>query len=138
MQNINIFDELAKKYPFDDVEKEQTIRKAMSILYANEVKKTNNPTLIALGGQPGSGKTGLVSYSKHKFLLNNEDAYIVKADFCTECFKYSIELQEKYPYYYMEYTKNITEIIMRELLNRIYIDKINVILETSLTRRYFK
>lgn len=138
VQSDKIIEMLTAKYPFNDIEKESSIKRATEELYGNGKKRSNTPTLIALGGQPGSGKSSLTIYSENKFFQNGEDVCKVEADFCREYFKHSIEIQQKYAHYYTEYTKSIAEIIMENLLEKLYNDRMNVIIETPLTRQYFK
>lgn len=94
---------------------------------ANEV-----PLAIIIGGQQGSGKTGLVSNSLKEVLT--KDIVILDLDayrgFCKNCF----ELIKNYPNMYAEITNRYVGKIMENLTNEIIKKKYNFIFEGTLGR----
>lgn len=150
-------DELAIK---DTIEKAKKIKKSVNVkiddddflqsqeeskkMYLKSKKylldghKKNNklPTAIIIGGQQGSGKTGIVLKSIMDFKAIDKDAVVLDLDAYRGFYKNYFKLILKYPESYSKITNPCVGEIMEKLTNEVIKQKYNFIFEGTLKSTY--
>ena len=93
------------------------------------IKPVNKPKLIMVGGQPGSGKSDLQKYGE---LALDFNAVILSTDVLRSYHPFDQEIKKNYPEYYHNLTVDLARTLLIHLENFAVVNKLNVILETTL------
>ena len=92
----------------------------------------NNPTAIIIGGQQGSGKTGIVLKSVKDFVDIGQDMVILDLDAYRGFYKNCFNLMLNYPESYAEITNKYAGKIMESITRKVISHKNNFIFEGTL------
>lgn len=106
--------------------------------YLLEGHKKNNklPTAIIIGGQQGSGKTGIVLKSIMDFKSKNKDVVVLDLDAYRGFYKNYFKLILKYPESYSKITNHCVGKIMEKMTKDVINQKYNFIFEGTLKSTY--
>lgn len=103
----------------------------------NGHKKNNKlPTAIIIGGQQGSGKTGIVLKSIMDFKAIEQDVVVLDLDAYRGFYKNYFKLILKYPESYSKFTNSCVGKIMEKLTKEVINQKYNFIFEGTLKSTY--
>lgn len=101
---------------------EQVIRE-----YKSRYKKSKNPKVILIGGQPGAGKSGML-----RILNKNNDFIFINGDEYRELHPRYKELEKEFGEDASKYTNQWASALVRKLLDELYTEKYNLIIEGTL------
>lgn len=93
------------------------------------IKPVENPKLIIVGGQPGSGKRDLQKFGELELASN---VVVLSTDVLRSYHPYEREIKKNYPDYYHILTVDLARILLINLENYALANKLNVILESTL------
>jgi predicted ABC-type ATPase len=119
--------ELHEIYKLTDEEKEK-ISKRIINQYTQGVQPSTSPVVVILGGQPGSGKSQLITIAQKR--LNN-NAVICNADDYRDFHPKSEEIKRKYEKHYPDITVKYSQPWNAILQSYCEERKLNYILETT-------
>ena len=133
MINKKILDE----YKISDFELNGIISKMKSMIFDTYEKPEGIPVAIFTGGQPGAGKSALVSKSKIDLAKENKDAIIFDLDSYRGLFSRSLEIAQKYPEFFQKLTNSYSGKIMEALSNMAIDEGFNFIMEGTMGKSVY-
>ena len=132
MDNVNNFEFAKEKYKISEEDLENMYQQTRSLMFGNCLPEKETPTAIITGGQPGSGKSGLVVSSRLDFANNNKEAIILDVDSYRGLYKNSALLAREFPQFYSEITDPTVGKIMQRLVDETIFKGYNFIFEGTL------
>lgn len=126
------FEYAKEKYKMTEEEFEEMYHQVRSLIFENSLPEKNQPMAIITGGQPGSGKSGMVVKSNLDFANNDKEAIILDVDTYRGLYKNSALLAREFPQFYSEITDPAVGEIMRRLLDETIFKGYNFIFEGTM------
>ncbi len=123
--------QIKEKYKLSQEEHERISKQIKQELF-NNVSKQENPISIIVGGQPGSGKGAVISYSKNQCEQKGRSSIIITTDEYKPYHPDSIEVAKKYPTEYVEIIEQDAGLWTGEMLKHAIDNKYNFIFEGTL------
>jgi predicted ABC-type ATPase len=122
--------ELKSNYALSDDEF-QEIQNEIIAIYTEGVTPSPSPAVIILGGQPGAGKSELITAALRLALLNNEQIVTCNADEYRDYHPQSDEIKKNHERYYPEITVTYSQPWNNGLRTYCEENRLNYILETT-------
>ena len=121
MSGENRLEEAKKKYFMTEEEIDNMYQQTRNLIFGNCLPQKGKPVAIITGGQPGSGKSGIVVQSRLDLANDNREHIILDVDTYRGLFKNATELAKEYPEYYSE----ITDPVVGQIMNKLLAETIN-------------
>ncbi len=121
--------ELKQKYTVSDENVEQITRRIFDKLTFGVVGQKNVPVMVIIGGQPGAGKTGLMTYTNKELGANT---VIVDIDDFRNYHPYIDEIKKKYPDYFVDFTAKFISDVSHVITPMLIDGRYNMILHKTL------
>ena len=126
-------EEVRKEYEMTEEEINDMYERVARSMFENIAPNANGiPECVITGGQPGSGKSGLVSTAATEFRDEGKQCIVLDVDLFRGFYKNAGELATRYPEYYSEITDKPLGVIMRRLLEETITKGYNFIFEGTL------
>lgn len=122
---------IRKKYKLSDSE-HTNIYKTIENEVFNKCEPSSQPIAIIVGGQPGSGKGSVISYSKREIEEKGKCIIIITTDEYKPYHPNAIEVARKYPTEYVEIIEQDAGTWTGKILKKAIDDKYNFIFEGTL------
>ena len=132
-----ISQEILDKYKISEFELNSIISKMKSIILDTYEKSNSIPVAIFTGGQPGAGKSAIVSKSKIDLAKDNKDAIVFDLDSYRGLFSKSLEIAQNYPEYFQKLTNSYSGKIMEALSNMAIEEGFNFIMEGTMGKSVY-
>ena len=132
MYNIKSFEYAKEKYNLTKDEFENMYNETRRLIFSNCLPEKGKPTAIITGGQPGSGKSGIVVKSRLDFANNNKEVIVLDVDTYRGLYKNADLLAKEFPQYYSEITDPIVGKIMSRLADETLYKGYNFIFEGTM------
>ena len=129
--------EIKDMYQISEVELNNIISKMKSIILDTYNKDDDIPTAIFTGGQPGAGKSAIVSKSKIDLAKQNKDSIVFDLDLYRGLYSKSFEIARKYPEYFQILTNRYSGKIMEALSNMAIDEGYNFIMEGTMGKSIY-
>lgn len=129
--------EILDKYKISEFELNSIISKMKSIILDTYEKSDEIPVAIFTGGQPGAGKSAIVSKSKIDLAKDNKDAIVFDLDSYRGLFSKSLEIAQNYPEYFQKLTNSYSGKIMEALSNMAIEEGFNFIMEGTMGKSVY-
>ena len=132
MYNNKDFEYAKGKYNITEEEFENMYNQTRSLIFGNCLPENGKPTAIITGGQPGSGKSGMVVKSRLDFAENNKEVIVLDVDTYRGLYKNASSLAKEFPQYYSEITDPIVGKIRGRLADETLYKGYNFIFEGTM------
>lgn len=132
MSNVKDIEYAKEKYKITQGEFEDMYQQTRNLIFGNCLPAGNQPIAIITGGQPGSGKSGIVVKSRLDFANDNKEAIILDVDTYRGLYKDSALLAREFPQFYSEITDPIVGKIMGKLADETMFKGYNFIFEGTM------
>lgn len=132
MSNVKDIEYAKEKYKITQGEFEDMYQQTRNLIFGNCLPAENQPIAIITGGQPGSGKSGIVVKSRLDFANDNKEAIILDVDTYRGLYKDSALLAREFPQFYSEITDPIVGKIMGKLADETMFKGYNFIFEGTM------
>ena len=132
MDEIKTFEYAKEKYKMTEEDFENMYQQTRSLIFGNCLPEKNQPIAIITGGQPGSGKSGIVVKSRLDFANDNKEAIILDVDTYRGLYKNSALLAREFPQFYSELTDPTVGKIMGRLADETIFKGYNFIFEGTM------
>lgn len=132
MGNSNDFNYAKEKYKMTEEECNEMYQETRNLIFNNCIPEQDIPTAIVTGGQPGSGKSGIVIKSKLDFANTGKESVVLDVDTYRGLYKNASSLAKEFPQFYSELTDPVVGQIMSKLLDEAISNKYNFIFEGTL------
>ena len=129
--------EILDKYKISEFELNSIISKMKSMIFDTYEKSEGIPVAIFTGGQPGAGKSAIVSKSKIDLAKENKDAIVFDLDSYRGLFSKSLEIAQKYPECFQKLTNSYSGKIMEALSNMAIEEGFNFIMEGTMGKSVY-
>ena len=129
--------EILDKYKISEFELNSIISKMKSVILDTYEKSDEIPVAIFTGGQPGAGKSAIVSKSKIDLAKENKDAIVFDLDSYRGLFSKSLEIAQNYPEYFQKLTNSYSGKIMEALSNMAIEEGFNFIMEGTMGKSVY-
>ena len=116
MRDDTRFREAKEKYEMTEEELEDMYQRVKSTLFTGKTISPDGAIAIITGGQPGSGKSGLVIKSNCDLARRNRRPILLDVDDYRGYAKGAVQLAAEYPEYFSDITDISTGCVMRKLL----------------------
>lgn len=132
MDDIKDFEYAKEKYKMTEEEIEKMYQQIRGLIFGNCLPEKDQPTAIITGGQPGSGKSGIVVKSRLDFANNNKEVLVLDVDAYRGLYKDAALLAREFPQFYSELTDPTVGKIMKKLLDETLFKGYDFIFEGTL------
>ena len=133
MKELEELEYAKEKYNMTEEEIENMYEQVRRLIFGNTLpEKAAQPLAIITGGQPGSGKSGIVVKSRLDFAETGREAVILDVDTYRGLYKKSAELAREFPQFYSEITDPTVGKIMAKLADETVFKGYNFIFEGTL------
>lgn len=132
-----ISEEIVDKYKMSEFELNNIISNLKSMLFDTYKNSDGIPVAIFTGGQPGAGKSSIISKSKIDLNNENKDAVVFDLDSYRGLFSKSLEIAQNYPEYFQELTNPYSGKIMETLSNMAIEEGRNFIMEGTMGKSIY-
>lgn len=122
-------EEIVKKYSLSQSKVEEITKTILKILTFNKTPN-ENPLAIIVGGQPGSGKTALISYTKQLSAFRN--FITIDNDFFRSFHPQADEIRQHHPSLFTQATDQLGMGITEYVINYCLENKFDIILHQTL------
>ena len=131
-----IIKSIIQEYPVSKEEMDSILNKARKMTFQGKKPKVEGQaTFVNIGGQPGAGKTGLVTKTLKEFKEKKEEAIITDINIYRSLFEKFPEIARKYPQYYQEVTFPLLIQINNKMIEEGIDAKYNIIDENTMTSK---
>lgn len=121
--------ELKQKYTVPHEQVVEITKKIFDKLTFNVPGGKKTPVMVIIGGQPGAGKTGLMTYTNKEL---GPETVIVDIDDFRNYHPYIDEIKKKYPDYYVDFTAKFISDVSHEITPMLIDNRFNMILHKTL------
>ncbi|MBQ9792307.1 MAG: zeta toxin family protein [Clostridia bacterium] len=122
-------EEIIKKYSLPQSKIEEITKTILKVLTYNKTP-SENPLAVIVGGQPGSGKTALISYTKQFSAFRNFIA--IDNDFFRSFHPQADEIRQNHPSLFTQATDQLGMGITESVINYCLENKFDIILHQTL------